>query len=117
MKNGLKVVLGSALLASSALVLSAALPVQAQSTRDGNVCLNVTEIRSSQAVDNRTIVYRMKDGSVWRNTLATPCPDLVSQAAGAYSQELHTDYLCANTQQITVKTGMVCRLGAFTRVN
>ena len=46
-----------------------------------------------------------------------PCPDLVSHAAGAYSQELHTDYLCANTQQITVQTGMVCRLGEFTRVN
>ena len=116
MKNSLKVLFGSALLAS-ALALSAAIPVQAQSTRDGNVCLNVTEILTSQAVDNRTIVYRMKDGKVWRNTLATPCPDLVSHAAGGYSQVLHTDYLCANTQQIMVKTGMVCRLGEFTRVN
>ena len=117
MKKSLKILFGSALLASSALVLSAAIPVQAQNTQGGNICLNVTEIRSSQAVDNRTIIYRMKDGKVWRNNLATPCPDLVSQAAGAYSQELHTDYLCANTQTITVTTGMVCRLGAFTRVN
>ena len=118
MKNSLKVLFGSALLASSALALSAATQVQAQNTRDGNVCLNVTEILTSQAVDNRTIVYRMKDGKVWRNTLATPCPDLVSHAAGGYSQVLHTDYLCANTQQITVQqTGMVCRLGEFTRVN
>ena len=117
MKKPLKILFGSALLASSALVLSAAIPVQAQNTQGGNICLNVTEIRSSQAVDNQTIVYRMKDGKVWRNNLATPCPDLVSQAAGAYSQELHTDYLCANTQQITVQSGMVCRLGEFTRVN
>jgi len=116
MKKSLKILFGSAVLASSALALSAATQVQAQA-QGGNICLNVTEIRSSQAVDNRTIIYRMKDGKVWRNTLATPCPDLVSQAAGAYSQELHTDYLCANTQQITVKTGMVCRLGEFTRVN
>ena len=117
MKKSLKIVFGSALLTSSALVLSAAIPVQAQNAQGGNICLNVTEIRSSQAVDNRTIIYRMKDGKVWRNTLATPCPELVSFSAGAYSQVLHTDYLCANTQEITVKSGMVCRLGEFTRVN
>ena len=117
MKKSIKILAGSALLASSALALSAAIPVQAQNTQGGNICLNVTEIRSSQAVDNRTIVYRMKDGKVWRNTLATPCPELVSFSAGAYSQVLHTDYLCANTQEITVKSGMVCRLGEFTRVN
>jgi len=118
MKKSLKILFGSALLASSALALSAATQVQAQAqAQGGNFCLNVTEIRSSQAVDNRTIIYRMKDGKVWRNTLAAPCPELVSFSAGAYSQELHTDYLCANTQTITVKSGMVCRLGEFTRVN
>jgi hypothetical protein len=117
MKKSLKVLFGSALLASSALALSAAIPVQAQNTQGGNICLNVTEIRSSQAVDNRTIEYRMKDGKVWRNTLAAPCPELKSFSAGAYTQTLHTDYLCANTQQITVQSGMVCRLGEFTRVN
>jgi hypothetical protein len=116
MKKSLNILFGSVLLASSALALSAATQVQAQA-QGGNICLNVTEIRSSQAVDNRTIVYRMKDGKVWRNTLAAPCPELVSFSAGAYSQELHTDYLCANTQTITVKSGMVCRLGEFTRVN
>ena len=117
MKKPLKILFGSALLASSALVLSAAIPVQAQNTQGGNICLNVTEIRSSQAVDNRTIIYRMKDGKVWRNTLAAPCPELMGFSAGSYSQKMHTDYLCANTQTITVTTGMVCRLGAFTRVN
>ena len=83
MKKPLKILFGSALLASSALVLSAAIPVQAQNTQGGNICLNVTEIRSSQAVDNRTIVYRMKDGKVWRNTLAAPCPELMSFSTGA----------------------------------
>ena len=117
MKKSLKILFSSALLASSALALSAALPVQAQSTQGGNTCLVVTEILTSQAVNNQTIVYRMKDGKVWRNTLAAPCPELVSFSAGAYSQVLHTGYLCANTQQITVKSGMVCRLGEFTRVN
>jgi hypothetical protein len=116
MKKPIKILFGSALLASSALALSAATKVQAQA-QGGNVCLNVTEILTSQAVDNKTIIYRMKDGKVWRNTLAAPCPELVSFSAGSYSQVLHTDYLCANTQHITVKSGMVCRLGEFTRVN
>ena len=117
MKKSLKVLFGSALLASSALALSAAIPVQAQSTQGGNVCLVITEILRSQAVDNQTIIYHMKDGKVWRNTLAAPCPELVSFSAGSYSQKMHTGYLCANTQQITLQSGMVCRLGEFTRVN
>ena len=105
----------SAILAVSVLALSPTEPVKAQ--QEGkNVCLNVTRIRNSHAIDNRTIEYRMIDGSIWRNTLAAPCPDLVSQAAGSYSQVSHDDWICANTQQITVKTGMVCRLGEFTRV-
>jgi hypothetical protein len=108
-------IFGSAVLAASVLASAPTVPVQAQ--QEGkNVCLNVTRIRNSHAIDNRTIEYRMIDGSIWRNTLAAPCPDLVSQAAGSYSQVSHDDWICANTQQITVKTGMVCRLGEFTRV-
>ena len=117
MKKSIKFLFGSALLGSSAMVLSATIPVQAQSPKGANVCLNVTEILRSQAVDNQTIIYHMKDGKVWRNTLAAPCPELVSFAAGSYAQELHTDYLCGYTQTITVASGMVCRLGGFTRVN
>ena len=116
MKKPLNILFGSVLLASSALALSAATQVQAQA-QGGNICLNVTEILRSQAVDNRTIIYHMKDGKVWRNTLAAPCPELVSFSAGAYSQKMHTDYLCGYTQTITVASGMVCRLGEFTRVN
>jgi hypothetical protein len=116
MKKSFNILFGSALLASSALVLSSAVPVQAQNTPDGNVCLNVTEIYTSAAVDNQTIVYRMRDGKVWRNTLETRCPELVSFSAGTYRQVLHTDYLCKN-QQIVTKSGMYCRLGEFTRVN
>jgi hypothetical protein len=111
-------VMGSAVVAAAALALSASVPVQAQNQPNRNFCLNVTEIKNTQAVDRRTIIYRMKNGDVWRNTLAAPCPDLVGAGAGGYSQKVHTDWICANTQQIEVQaTGMVCRLGEFTRVN
>jgi hypothetical protein len=84
--------------------------------RDGtNICLNTTEIANTHAVDSRTILFRMRDGKVWRNRLAAPCPDLVAQGGGGFSQYAHTDYICANTQRITVvSTGQVCRLGEFT---
>jgi hypothetical protein len=118
MRTYAKILLGSVAAVAGALAVTdtATSPVQAQ-TQSGNFCLNVSDIRNTQAVDNRTIVYRMKNGDVWRNTLAAPCPDLVTHAAGAYSQTVHTDEICANTHRITVATGMVCRLGTFARAN
>jgi len=108
-------ILGSAVLAASVLASAPTVPVQAQ--QEGkNVCLNVTRIRNTHALDDRTIEYRMWDGSVWRNTLAAPCPHLASQAVGTFTQVLHDSWVCANTQHITLKTGTVCRLGEFTRV-
>ena len=108
-------IMGSAVLVASVLALSPTEPVKAQ--QEGkNVCLNVTRIRNTHALDNRTIEYRMIDGSIWRNTLAAPCPELVDMSSGSYAQLSHTDWICANTQHITLKSGMVCRLGEFTRV-
>jgi hypothetical protein len=100
-----------------ALLLSAALPVQAQNTPSNPVCLDPQYIDNTQATNSRTILFRMKNGEVWRNDLARPCPDLVSQPGG-FSQLVHVDRICANVQEITVNaTGMVCRLGEFTRVS
>jgi hypothetical protein len=118
MKNAKRAFYGLAVLAGSALViaLSTPAPVNAQAS-DGNVCLNVTEIQTTRATDMRTIIYRMRNGDVWRNDLAYPCPDLVNFSGGGYTQRSHTDWICGNHQTITTQTGSVCRLGRFTRVN
>ena len=118
MKHMARTYYGLALLCGSAFVvaLSMAVPVQAQAP-GRNVCLNVTEIKITQPKDPRTIVYTMRNGDVWRNDLAAPCPDLIHHTAGGYTQKTHTDWICANSQQITTTTGQVCRLGEFTRVN
>ena len=118
MKNTKKASYGLAILAGSAfaVALSTSVPVSAQAP-GANVCLNVTEIQTTQATDMRTIVYRMRNGDVWRNDLAFACPDLLNFSAGGYSQTLHTDWVCANKHTITTQTGSVCRLGRFTRVN
>jgi hypothetical protein len=115
MKSSLKF-FGSTILAMSALALSSAVPVQAQNS-PGNVCLNVTEIQNTQAVDRRTILYKMRDGKVWRNTLFADCPTLVGFSSGGFTQVSHTDFICANSQLIRTQSGNVCRLGEFTRVN
>ena len=116
MKSSLRI-LTSAIIAASTVALSSAMPVQAQNTPGGAVCLNVTEIQNTQAVDRRTIIYKMRDGKVWRNTLPVDCPTLVGFSAGGYSQVTHTDFICANSQMIKTQSGNVCRLGEFTRVN
>lgn len=109
---GLSILAGSVV----AAMLSTSAPVSAQAP-GASVCLNVTEILTTQPTDMRTIVYRMRNGDVWRNDLAYACPDLVNFSAGGYTQKLHTGWLCANHATITTQTGSVCRLGRFTRVN
>ena len=118
MKHSTKAFYGLAALTGAALVvaMSSTLPVQAQAP-GRNTCLNVTEIQNTRPTDVRTIIYTMRNGDVWRNDLSFPCPDLIHYSAGGYSQVLHTDWLCANTQLITTQSGKVCRLGLFTRLN
>ena len=115
-----KALLSAAVAVVPALLLSAALPVKAQNGPSGpssTVCLDPQYILGTQAVNARQILFRMKNGEVWRNDLARPCPDLVSHAGG-FSQLVHVDRICANVQEFEVNaTGMVCRLGEFTRVN
>src|SRR3954466_3712578 len=110
-------ILGPAILAASAFVLSAAVPVQAQNAASNNVCFSVTEIVSTKATDRRTILFKLKDGTVWRNTLISDCPDLVSFSAGGFTHVTHAEYICSNQHRIITQSGNVCRLGNFTRVN
>jgi len=117
MKNAKGAFYGLATLAGAALVVvlsSAPVPVSAQAP----VCLHVTEIVTTQPTDMRTIIYRMRNGDVWRNDLAYACPDLVNFSAGGYTQvSTIGGWICGNHQTITTQTGSVCRLGRFTRVN
>jgi len=118
MKNVRGVFYGLAMLAGSVLVLACSTPGPVSAQAPGPaVCLNVTEILTTHPTDMRTIIYRMRNGDVWRNDLAYPCPDLVNFSAGGYTQVTHTDWICANQHTITTQTGSVCRLGRFTRVN
>jgi hypothetical protein len=118
MKNARRAFYGLAFLAGSALtlVVSTSVPVSAQGPGAG-ACLIMTEIRTTEVTDARTIIYRMWNGDVWRNDLPLPCYDLVNHSAGRYAQRVPGPWLCPNSQMITAFSGAVCRLGRFTRVN
>ena len=117
MKNAKRAFSGLAVLAGAGVIaLTAPEPVSAQAPGP-NACLIMTEIRTTEAVDARTIIYRMWNGDVWRNDLPVPCYDLVNFSQGRYTQKVHGPHLCPNSQMITAFSGAVCRLGRVTRIN
>ena len=97
------------------LASSASADAQPAAPRQANVCLNVSDIRRSEVPDDRTIIFHMRDGKVWRNSLKTVCPMLKTSP---FTQVLRSgDLMCANQQIIRVmQTGNDCVLGEFTPV-
>jgi len=75
------------------------------------VCLNVRDIARTETPNDRTIVFHMRDGKIWRNTLRNVCPML---KISPYVQKLTGDLVCSNQQIIhVVQTGNDCALGDF----
>ena len=102
--------------AAAALLLASSAPAfaQAAAPNPANVCLNVTEIQRTEVPDDRTIIFHMRDGKIWRNRLKTVCPML---KISPYTQKLNGDLVCSNSQFIHVTlTGNDCVLGEFSPV-
>ncbi|MSP95471.1 MAG: hypothetical protein EXR00_09395 [Alphaproteobacteria bacterium] len=100
--------------AVTAILLASWAPANAQSAAPPT-CLNVSNIQRSETPDDRTIIFHMRDGKVWRNRLKTVCPML---RTSPFTQVLRSgDLMCANQQTIQVtQTGSTCMLGDFTPV-
>ena len=78
-----------------------------------NQCLAVYYIDSTHVVDSQTILFKMKNGTVWSNTLRARCPGLLFNG---YTYLLRSDELCGDMQAIRVlTTDEVCFLGKFTK--
>lgn len=114
MRIGLLLAAATLILASSAaFVLGSAAAVDSKtSATSASVCLNVRDIQRTEAKDDRTIDFYMRDGRVWRNTLRQLCPML---RTSPFSQVLKSgDLVCGNQQFIHVlQTGDMCALGDF----
>lgn len=80
----------------------------------GPACLNTYFIRETKIVDAKTIDFKMRDGTVYRNALRSPCPGL---RFNGFVYVTHVDAICDKGQSIRVlKTHEVCMLGAFTKL-
>jgi hypothetical protein len=105
-----------ALLLSATLLLAASVPlyVQAAAPDGADVCLNLRDIERTQVLNDRAILFHMRDGRIWRNDLRQACPML---SVSPFIEKLTTDLVCANQEFIHVTlTGDNCSLGSFTEV-
>jgi hypothetical protein len=74
-------------------------------------CLQTRMIDHTSVQDSRTVLFHMKDGKTWRNTLTAACPSLRFHG---FAVNLHRDEICSRGQSISVlETHEVCMLGQF----
>ena len=80
-------------------------------------CVDLARISEARVVNDRTIDFHMRDGTVLRNDLPNSCPSLGFEKAFTYSTSISR--LCS-TDIITVihtgggpRTGASCGLGTF----
>jgi hypothetical protein len=103
--------------ALAALLFAAVTQASAQpaAPRPANVCINARDIQRTETPDDRTILFHMRGGKIWRNTLKSACPML---KISPFTEVLHSgDLVCANQQFIRITlTGDQCVLGDFTPV-
>jgi hypothetical protein len=107
-----KVISGAALLAAL-LTVVAVMPAEAA----GPICLSTRNIRdTTPQQDGTAILFKMKDGSVWRNDLKGRCPDLKFNGF-AWTTSNPMESVCENEQTLQVfRSGEICALGKFTQV-
>jgi len=78
------------------------------------VCLWTYQIDHTKTVDPKTIIFTMKNGDVWKNTLEGPCQGLMFNG---FLYVTHDGSICENQQSIMVlRTHEVCLLGSFTKI-
>ena len=76
-----------------------------------NVCLQTNLIDRTTVVNPKTILFRMKDGKVWRSDMRTAC---ISLKFNGFVYVVHGDEICGGAQSIRVlNTDEVCVLGRF----
>jgi hypothetical protein len=72
-------------------------------------------IDHTKTPDDRTILFTMKNGAVYRSTLPATCPQLSFNGFSYVATP--PDQICGNLQTIRViRTGAVCMLGPLVQM-
>ena len=80
-------------------------------------CVTTSTLRNTAVLDDQTILFQLRDGSVWKNTLDLSCPTLAFHESFSYVS--HGMRLC-DLDTIKVfepfgASGATCGLGKFER--
>jgi hypothetical protein len=88
--------------------------VTSDSGTPGNgVCLATAQIDHTDIVNDSAIVFFMKDGKAYMNTMRIPCSSLKMEDGFGYTTDAAE--VCSNSQTIRVlRSGNFCELGQFT---
>ena len=77
------------------------------------ICIQTQFVDHTDIPDDRTIIFHMKGGVMWKNTLPFSCSSLRSEGGFAYVNSIPE--ICSNQQTIQVlRSGILCELGQFT---
>jgi hypothetical protein len=112
----MKMIAATATFVALAALSAAAQPLP-QTGKPGPVCIRPFDtptgsIDHTHVVDARTVLFFMRGGKIWKNTLHSPCRGLLLHGFSFLTRQ---DEICSNAQAIqVVETGEVCQLGEFT---
>lgn len=110
---GVGLVMGAALLALAGCSDDEPAAANDAAAAGNGVCLQTAQIDHTDIVNDSAIVFFMKDGKAYMNTIRIPCSSLKMEDGFAY--ETDTPEICSNAQTIRVKnSGNYCELGQFT---
>ena len=99
-------------IAAFAVLLSVGAASIAPAMGAAPVCLQTKLIDRTTVVNPKTILFRMKDGKVWRSDMRVAC---LSLKYNGFVYVTHADEICGGSQSIRVlNTDQVCMLGRFT---
>jgi hypothetical protein len=93
---------------------------QPQTTSAGSVCLASYNIDHTEIPNDQTIMFTMRDHTVYKNTLSYSCTGLKLDTRGFTYEATDpgSDTICSNLVTIRLNTeGNVCQLGEFTKVS
>jgi hypothetical protein len=98
--------------------VAATLMLPAYSAMAAPSCIYTRDIDSTQTPDDLTILFHMRDKTIYRNALPARCNGLAMDSGGfSYVAAPGLDQICATETTIRLNAnGIVCQLGAFTKL-
>lgn len=112
-RRGFTIVLACGLLSAAACSDEPAPVADANPSGGNGVCIQTDFIDHTEIPDDSTILFYMKGGPVWKNSLHFSCTSLKNEGGFAYVTNFPE--VCSNAQTIrVVRSGILCELGQFT---